>query len=78
MDSLGELDIRKLTLFEITLVGVYCFTPADMRAAARAIDSGLPGSLDWVETRPLSEGAQAFTDLDKGYCAAARIVLTPG
>ncbi|MBU2647020.1 alcohol dehydrogenase catalytic domain-containing protein [bacterium] len=78
MDALGELDIRKLTLFEIHLIGVYCYTAADMRAAAEAIASGLLGSLDWVETRPLSQGAQAFSDLDHGRCAAAKIVLTPG
>ncbi|NQU66247.1 MAG: alcohol dehydrogenase catalytic domain-containing protein [SAR324 cluster bacterium] len=78
MDSLGELDIRKLTLFEITLVGVYCYTAADMRAAAQAIESGLVGNLDWIETRPLSQGGKAFSDLDQGRCAAAKIVLIPG
>lgn len=77
MDSLGELDIRKLTLFEITLIGVYCYTAADVRAAVKAIDNGMLGDLSWVETRPLSQGAQAFSDLDKGLSAAAKIVLTP-
>ncbi|CAB5111508.1 L-threonine 3-dehydrogenase (EC [Olavius algarvensis associated proteobacterium Delta 3] len=77
MDSAGELDIRKLTLFEITLLGVYCYTPADMRAAAHAIATGVLGDLSWVETRPLSEGAQAFRDLDEGRTAAAKIVLIP-
>ena len=77
MDSEGELDIRKLTLFEITLIGVYCYTPADVRAAAKAIETGMLGSLDWVETRPLSEGAQAFRDLNEGCTAAAKIVLIP-
>ena len=78
MDSAGELDIRKLTLFEITLIGVYCYTPADMRAATKTIETGMLGSLDWVETRPLSEGAKAFDDLDKGRIAAAKVVLIPG
>ncbi len=78
MDSAGELDIRKLTLFEITLVGVYCYTAADMRAAARAIAKGQLGDLSWVETRPLAEGARAFDDLDQGRTAAAKLVLIPG
>lgn len=78
MDALGELDIRKLTLFELKLIGVYCYTAADMRAAAQAIESGLVGNLDWVETRFLSEGTQAFRDLDQGRCASAKIVLVPG
>ncbi len=77
MDAAGELDIRKLTLFEITLLGVYCYTPEDVRAAARSLASGQLGDLTWVETRPLSEGAQAFRDLDKGRTAAAKIVLIP-
>ena len=77
MDAAGELDIRKLTLFEISLLGVYCYTPADVRAAAQAIRKGQLGDLSWVETRPLSEGAQAFRDLDEGRTAAAKIVLIP-
>jgi alcohol dehydrogenase len=77
MDAAGDLDIRKLTLFEITLVGVYCYTMADMRAAARAIAKGQLGDLSWVETRPLSEGARAFEDLDQGRAAAAKLVLIP-
>jgi len=77
MDAAGELDFRKLTLFEITLVGVYCYTPADVRAAAQTIEKGKLGDLSWVETRPLSEGAQAFRDLDEGRTAAAKIVLIP-
>jgi threonine dehydrogenase-like Zn-dependent dehydrogenase len=77
MDAAGELDIRKLTLFEITLVGVYCYTPTDVRAAVQAIEKGQLGDLSWVETRPLSAGAQAFRDLDEGRTAAAKIVLIP-
>ncbi len=78
MNSAGELDIRKLTLFEVTLIGVYCYTAADMRAAAQAIETGLLGDLGWVDTRPLSQGGQAFSDLDQGRCASAKIVLIPG
>jgi len=77
MDAAGDLDIRKLTLFEITLVGVYCYTPADVGAAAKVIETGQLGDLRWVETRPLSEGAQAFQDLHEGRTAAAKIVLIP-
>ena len=40
MDAAGELDIRKLTLFEISLLGVYCYIPADVRAAARPLKRG--------------------------------------
>lgn len=77
MDSNGELDIRKLTLFEVSLIGVYCYTAADLRAAVQAISDGMLGDLTWVETRPLADGAQAFDDLHNGRSAAAKIVLIP-
>jgi alcohol dehydrogenase len=77
MDSGGELDIRKMTLFEVSMIGVYCYTAADMRAAVQAIATGMLGDLGWVETRPLSDGAGAFEDLHHGRTAAAKIVLVP-
>ena len=77
MDSSGELDIRKMTLFEVTLIGVYCYTAADMRAAVQAIADGTLGDLAWVAERPLSDGARAFEDLHHGRSAAAKIVLVP-
>ena len=77
MDSSGELDVRKLTLFEISMLGVYCYTAADMRAAVQAIADGMLGDMAWVETRPLSGGAQAFEDLHYGRSGAAKIVLLP-
>lgn len=77
MDSSGELNIRKMTLFEVSMIGVYCYTAADMRAAVQAIADGLVGDLGWVETRPLSDGAKAFSDLNKERTAAAKIVLEP-
>jgi 2-desacetyl-2-hydroxyethyl bacteriochlorophyllide A dehydrogenase len=77
MDSSGELDIRKMTLFEVSMIGVYCYTMADMRAAVQAIADGMLGDLNWIETRPLADGAQAFDDLHHGRSAAAKIVLIP-
>ena len=35
-DWAGELDARTLTLQEVTLVGVYTYTDADLRASLRA------------------------------------------
>jgi alcohol dehydrogenase len=76
-DWASEIDMRKLTLAEITLCGVYTYSTADLRAAAVALHEGAYGSLDWVEERPLSEGARAFEDLDQGRSAAAKILLRP-
>jgi alcohol dehydrogenase len=73
----SEIDMRKLTLAEITLIGTYTYSTADLRAAVRALHEGAFGNLGWVEERPLAEGAAAFRDLHEGRCAAAKIVLRP-
>lgn len=74
-DWASEIDMRKLTLAEITLLGTYTYTTADLRATVDALDRGVFGSLDWVEERPLADGPQAFADLDEGRSAASKIVL---
>jgi threonine dehydrogenase-like Zn-dependent dehydrogenase len=76
-DWASEIDMRKLTLAEITLLGTYTYTTADLRATVDALHRGVFGDLAWVESRPLDEGARAFADLDRGDSAAAKIVLLP-
>jgi len=78
MDNKGNLDVRSMTLREITFIGTYTYTPVDLRATLRKLHSGALGSLGWVEQRPLSAGAGAFDDLLKGECAAPKIVLQTG
>jgi 2-desacetyl-2-hydroxyethyl bacteriochlorophyllide A dehydrogenase len=77
-DWASEIDMRKLTLAEITLLGTYTYTTADMRATVKALYRGAFGGLEWVETRPMSVGTQAFNDLDLGRTASAKVVLMPG
>ena len=69
------IDVRKLTLQEIAFIGTYCYTMADFRETLRGIADGRYGALDWMEFRPLSEGAAAFRDLDDGRVSAPKIVL---
>lgn len=76
-DASGEFDMRKLTLAEIALFGVYTYTANTLRASLAALQQGVLGRLDWVEQRPLGAGADAFRDLDRGHTAAAKIVLRP-
>jgi len=73
----SEIDMRRLTLDEITLLGTYTYTTADLRAAVDGLYRGVLGDLAWVEERPLAAGPQAFVDLDAGRSAAAKIVLRP-
>lgn len=76
MDGQGSLDVRAITLREITFIGSYTYTPVDLLTTLQKLYSGALGTLDWVEQRPLSQGAAAFKDLLKGQCAAPKIVLT--
>jgi len=73
----GGLDVRRMTLQEITFFGAYTYTMQDFRETASAIFSGALGALDWVETRPLSEGARAFEDIAAGRVAAPKLILEP-
>lgn len=73
----GGLDVRRMTLQEITLFGTYTYTMADFRETAAAIFDGRLGALDWVEMRPLSEGARAFDDIAAGRVAAPKLILVP-
>jgi alcohol dehydrogenase len=76
-DWASEIDMRKLTLAEITLLGTYTYTTADLRATVDALARGVFGDLSWVEERRLDEGQQAFLDLDAGRTAAAKLLLRP-
>lgn len=75
MDNEGSLDVRRLTLQEITFIGCYTYSPLDLRVTLDKLHSGALGSLEWAETRNLSDGAGAFTDILKGNCAAPKVIL---
>ena len=76
-DWAGEFDARTLTLQEVTLVGVYTYTDADLRASLAALHDGRLGRLNWIEERPLSLGGEAFHDLNANRTRAAKVVLRP-
>jgi len=73
----GGVDVRRLTLQEITFIGTYTYTPQDFLDTGAAIFAGQLGPLDWVETRPLSEGQAAFEDIRNGRTPAPKIILIP-
>ena len=73
----GGLDIRKLTLQEVTFIGTYTYTMVDFRASVEALHSGALGSLAWIERRPLAAGAEAFQQLRAGQVSAAKVILEP-
>ena len=76
-DSVEGIDIRRMTLQEVTFIGTYTYTAQDFRDTAQGIFDGIFGSLDWIEERALDDGAQAFADILAGTVAAPKIVLRP-
>lgn len=76
-DNAEGLDTRKLTLQEITFIGNYTYTVSDLHASLTLLASGGLGPLEWVEIRPLSEGASAFREIHQGQSKAPKIVLEP-
>lgn len=69
------LDVRKITLQEITLTGTYCYTPVDFSQTLNALASGALGGLAWFAERPLADGPAAFADIDAGRAETPKIVL---
>jgi threonine dehydrogenase-like Zn-dependent dehydrogenase len=73
----GGLDVRRMTLQEITFIGTYTYTAQDFCDTAAAIFEGRLGALEWTETRALENGQAAFADLRAGKVAAPKIILDP-
>lgn len=73
----SEIDMRKLTLAEISLLGTYTYSQQDLHECLAEIHAGFFGDFAWVEQRPLAQGQQAFQDLIHGRTPAAKIILKP-
>ena len=76
-DWASEIDMRKLTLAEITLLGTYTYSTIDLQATVNLLTHNAFGDLSWVEKRSLDEGPQAFNDLHAGKTASAKVLLKP-
>ena len=76
-DWASEIDMRKLTLAEITLLGTYTYSTIDLQATVNLLARNAFGDLSWVESRPLDDGPKAFMDLHAGKTAAAKVLLKP-
>ena len=71
------VDVRRLTLQEISFIGTYCYTMVEFREVVAALAAKRFGDLNWYEERPLAEGARAFADIDAGRTDMAKIILRP-
>jgi L-iditol 2-dehydrogenase len=73
----GGLDVRRLTLQEISFLGCYTYTMVDFRETVDALAQGALGDLSWIEERPLDAGPAAFEEILAGRVAAPKVVLHP-
>ncbi|RJL22662.1 zinc-dependent alcohol dehydrogenase [Paracoccus siganidrum] len=71
------LNIRRMTLQEITFIGTYTYTRQDFRDCAEAIFDGRLGRCDWSQGRALADGAAAFADIRENLVAAPKVILLP-
>ena len=76
-EDLGGIDVRRITLQEVSFIGTYTYTAQDFQDTAKAIFDGRLGPLDWIERRPLSEGNRAFSEIREGKVPSPKIVLSP-
>ena len=76
-EDLGGIDVRRITLQEVSFIGTYTYTAQDFKDTAKAIFDGRLGPLDWIERRPLSEGNIAFSEIREGKIPSPKILLSP-
>lgn len=73
----SEIDMRKITLGEIALLGTYTYTMEDFNLTLSMLEQGAFGTLGWVEQRELTDGQRAFDDLESQRVSSAKILLVP-
>ena len=76
-EATGGLDIRRMTLQEITFIGTYTYTVQDFKDTAAAVFDGRYGPLDWIDLRPLDAGPAAFQEIHNGQAQSPKIILEP-
>ena len=74
-DSADGIDTRRITLQEVHFSGTYCYSRYDFAAALKLLTRGLVTNRDWIEVRPLEQGAQSFMDIHEGN-APPKIILS--
>ena len=73
----SSINIRKLTLEEIKLIGCYTYSMEDFKSALKTIESGKFGNLSWIKELPLSDANLAFKQLHDDRMSSAKVILKP-
>ena len=71
------LDVRRMTLQDISFIGSYTYTQADFELTAQAINQHALGSLNWIQAHPLEQGPELFQSINSGTMHAPKVLLYP-
>ncbi len=71
------LDVRRMTLQDITFVGSYTYNQEDFKNTANAINQHNLGGLEWVQTHSLDQGPALFQSINSGTIASPKVLLYP-
>ncbi|WGR62003.1 galactitol-1-phosphate 5-dehydrogenase (plasmid) [Paracoccus ferrooxidans] len=71
------LNIRRMTLQEITFIGTYTYSHSDFEECTAAIIEGHLGRCDWTDIRDLADGSAAFAGMVGNAIASPKVVLVP-
>jgi len=71
------LDVRRMTLQDISFVGSYTYTQEDFNQTAQAINQKKLGALDWTHADSLAQGARLFEAINSGKMTAPKVLLYP-
>lgn len=77
-DEASPLAANYLVRQEIAIQGSFSYTTANFARALTLLQTGeIHASPEWIEERPLAEGAAAFTGLISGAITTPKIMLRP-
>ena len=77
-DNDGRLDVRQITLEEISFLGTYAYRFSDFEQAVHLLQNNFKlEDFSWIKVIDLCQGQNAFEELLSGQCRFAKIMLKP-
>ena len=71
------LDVRRMTLQDISFVGSYTYTQQDFTNTATALNHHRLGDLNWTQAYSLEQGPELFVSINSGTMNAPKVLLYP-
>ncbi len=71
------LDVRRMTLQDISFIGSYTYTQQDFENTVTAINQHKLGDLNWTQAYSLEQGPELFQSINSGTMNAPKVLLYP-